>query len=915
VENLPFASRCNSADRLRTVEMYRDVDVALGWRAVVLSYVDGVKELILTAHRASCGPVELQLLQQAFLGRTLDPRACDGFERPSPSVDDVRATAADLIREADLQMGLDWAADLSQGSEWTQTYVLSSGQVSKFDAECLVAAVGMVASAFCQSQTPIISALQLTGTPEDASLREGILLVPVDLRKSSTATLLASIRDGLRAQLWYTEELESELGAPLEVPIVVSLTSPFSIARGVTLEEHVVFTSNPSPLAISVTPQTSESLRLRCDVRDKGLSVSAIQSFLDSIATVYRQLCDQTNVSLSSIRLSNEELDVPRGAGESSGREQSRIDVLVAEKAAAQPDATAVVFEGERVRYADLSQRADRIARVLLDLGVRPGGRVALLLDRSCNLVIAMLAIMRMGASYVPLDSRWPVERVRYILDDAGVDLVVCDDDQASCATVTPSVPISELVRRAEALERVGQLPTSMSPRQEAYVIYTSGSTGRPKGVSIPHENVASLASGTARIFGFSPLDVWTMFHSPAFDFSVWEIWVCLVTGGTLVIVPFLVTRSPPEFVRLLADEDVTILSQTPSAFDQLIGVLDQRSIGETLRLVVLGGEFLNARKLLPWFDKVSEARCRTINMYGITETTVHVTWQQVTRWHAITSSKSVGVAIPGWHVAVMDEMGRLLPAGATGEIVVGGAGVASHYVNQSELTERRFVTRPGSKLRLYKTGDKGRRDADGRLTYLGRIDNQVKLRGFRIELDEIRTVVADAPGVSSAAVILAEGTPEDPEHRCIVAFVVLTATGDVGEVKRHIGRILPEYMMPAWIVARETLPITANGKANLSALSEAFASLRRTPPAQPDGAQQPHAVLKSILSDVLGREVKDDDNFFDVGGNSLAAWRVVSTLQKTGIDFISVRDLYVHQTIAALRSALESRPSQGSSD
>ncbi|WP_143343260.1 AMP-binding protein, partial [Crossiella equi] len=263
-----------------------------------------------------------------------------------------------------------------------------------------------------------------------------------------------------------------------------------------------------------------------------------------------------------------------------------------------------------------------------------------------------------------------------------------------------------------------------------AYVIYTSGSTGRPKGVVVPHRNVLALVAATRPEYALSTADVWTWFHSSAFDFSVWEIWGCLLTGGRLVVVPYFVSREPDRFAELLAAEGVTVLSQTPSAFTQLLTV-DHHALSP--RLVVFGGEPLDARVLLPWFDQ--HPGSRVVNMFGITETTVHVTHQTLDRSLALAATRSVGPALPGWHLLVLDPEGRVQPPGVPGEICVGGAGVATGYLGQETLTAQRFRWNEHTGSRLYHSGDLGRLRPDGRLEHLGRIDSQVKLRGFRIEL------------------------------------------------------------------------------------------------------------------------------------------------------------------------------------
>ncbi|MDX5577573.1 AMP-binding protein, partial [Streptomyces sp. ID01-9D] len=332
-----------------------------------------------------------------------------------------------------------------------------------------------------------------------------------------------------------------------------------------------------------------------------------------------------------------------------------RIDEVFAAQVAARPDAPALTAGSTTLSYAELDARAEALADGLYAHGVRPGDLVGLCLPRSADLVAAMLAVLKADAVHVPLDPEHPADRRERTARDAGVRLTVEDP---ALLTGHPPRPAVERRKAADA---------------PAYVIHTSGSTGRPKGVVVPHANVTALVDAVHDDFGLSPDDTWTCFHSAAFDFSVWEIWGALLTGGRLVVVDHWTTRSPMEFHALLVRERVSVLSQTPSAFTQLAAAGRGAPDTVDLRLVVLGGEPLDARPLLDWFDRHPEDRCRLVNMYGITETTVHVTAATVTRREALAGSRSVGRALPGWSVRVVDAYGRPVPPGVPGEIQVGG--------------------------------------------------------------------------------------------------------------------------------------------------------------------------------------------------------------------------------------------------
>lgn len=478
----------------------------------------------------------------------------------------------------------------------------------------------------------------------------------------------------------------------------------------------------------------------------------------------------------------------------------------------AHPGAVAVCDATTSLTYAELRRSADRLARGLRAAGVRPGDRVGLCLERGVELVVGVLAVLKAGACYVPLDPGYPAERLRYSADDAGLVLVLTDRDNFPAPAGLPYARPQELATEAD---RTAAPDTGGAPRPEdgAYVIYTSGSTGRPKGVVVRHRSVLSLVAATRDEYGFGPADVWTFFHSIAFDFSVWEIWGCLLTGGRLVVVTHPVSRDPEAFLGLLAEERVSVLNQTPSAFAQLAEADRRNPADLALRLVVFGGEPLDAQVLLPWFERHPARTCRMVNMYGITETTVHVTAGTLTPENAARATRSVGRPLPGWSVRIVDDHGRTLPPGVAGEILVGGAGLAEGYLNRPELTSERFPPDSGSAGdRCYRSGDLGRLRPDGTIDHLGRIDSQVKVRGFRIELNEIRAVLLEQPHVTAAAVVVrAAGDGGLPAHR-LDAYVVLNG-GDADTVRRGTARVLPTYMVPATCTALPgcRLPSTAS--------------------------------------------------------------------------------------------------------
>ncbi|HVR96505.1 MAG TPA: amino acid adenylation domain-containing protein, partial [Thermoanaerobaculia bacterium] len=437
----------------------------------------------------------------------------------------------------------------------------------------------------------------------------------------------------------------------------------------------------------------------------------------------------------------------------------------------------------------------------------------------------------------------------------------------------------------------------AVDPDWPAYVIYTSGSTGRPKGVVVTHGNVLRLMASTEDWFGFSRQDVWTLFHSFAFDFSVWELWGPLLYGGRLVVVPYLVSRSPEAMLELLDREGVTVLNQTPSAFRALQQVESEG--GKSVRWVVFGGEALEPRSLESWWRKHDTG---LINMYGITETTVHVTYRRLGEAEILGGGGSViGVPLRDLSIHVLDALGNPVPIGVAGEMYVGGAGVALGYLNRPELTAERFVPDHFG-ARLYRSGDLGRWRASGELEYLGRIDHQVKVRGFRIELGEIESVLLQKPGVDAAVVLVREDTPGD---RRLVAYVV----GESDGLRAWVKERLPEYMVPAAFVALEALPLTPNGKVDRKTLPAP--GLDRSESEYVAPRTEEEEVLAAVWAQVLGLDrVGVEDNFFALGGDSILSLRVVALAGERGLA-LSLPDLFQHQTIAELTSSIRKTSSE----
>ncbi len=611
------------------------------------------------------------------------------------------------------------------------------------------------------------------------------------------------------------------------------------------------------------------------------------------------------------------------------------------------PDAIALTaFGADETRrefsYAELNRRANRVAHQLRALGVVPNQLVGLRTDRNAELVIGLLAILKAGGAYLPLDPVYPRERIAFMLEDSGAAVVLSQTSlKAGLAGINVRVicldePIGAgIAADANPSFAADGNPSPMSGADDlAYVIYTSGSTGKPKGVLITHHNVARLFAATEPWYHFNERDVWTLFHSYAFDFSVWELWGALLYGGRVVAVSIDTSRSTDAFRELLLREQVTVLNQTPTAFRQLIDAdAAQPKAAFALRYVIFGGEALELQSLRPWFERHGDQSPQLINMYGITETTVHVTYRPITLADLDAGAGSViGVPIPDLKIYLLDAHGEPAPIGVPAEIYVAGGGVAQGYLNRPELTAQRFLRDPfqsDPKARIYRTGDLARRLENGDIEYLGRIDQQVKIRGFRIELGEIEAHILKHPQVRQVAVIAREDVAGDKR---LVAYLVCPGQDDqhdehnehnehdgqdeqgqpgqiVEQLRLCIRAALPDYMMPAHFVLLPVLPLTQNGKLDRAALPApvVLRSDSDKPFVAPRNATE--RTIAAVWQTVLRVErVSVDDHFFELGGDSILSIQVIARCRAQGVQF-TPKDLFNRPTIALLAGVVRAAP------
>ncbi|GAA3760253.1 amino acid adenylation domain-containing protein [Salinactinospora qingdaonensis] len=581
----------------------------------------------------------------------------------------------------------------------------------------------------------------------------------------------------------------------------------------------------------------------------------------------------------------------------------SRLEEIFEARAEEHPERDAVTTPDGSMTYRELDSRATVVARRLTGHGVGPDVVIALYTDRSVEMLVGLLGILKAGGAYLPVDSTAPAARVRWLLEDSGASAVVTVSRLA--ATLGDWAGKRVLVD-GEAAEDGAPAPEPSMPRAAtdlAYVIYTSGSTGTPKGVLVEHRNIVGLFEQTRQQFDFGPDDVWTMFHSVAFDFSVWEIWGALLHGGRLVIVPDEVCRAPARFRSLLTEQGVTVVNQTPSALRQLIGaeVAADDIGGPRLRWVILGGERLDPGMLEPWIARRGDEQPRLVNMYGITETTVHASFRRITREDVDRRGVSpIGVALPGLEFLVLRESGEATDTGEAGELYISGTGVARGYLNRAQLTAERFVyPSQADGRRCYRTGDLVARDDSGEYRYLGRVDDQLKVRGFRIEPGEVEAALNTHPGVATSVVTAwdyGEGDVRLVAYLVPAGEPVEAAWGQQGPVDALTA--LPSHMHPSAFVTLRSLPMTANGKVDRNALPDPRQSGDGT---EGSGLSAVQAEIAAIWRQVLGvAEVDLDGDFFDLGGTSLT---LVRMFDRVNAHFNTDLDISVLVDEATVRS------------
>jgi len=537
------------------------------------------------------------------------------------------------------------------------------------------------------------------------------------------------------------------------------------------------------------------------------------------------------------------------------------------------PDNVALIFGEERMIYRELNAKANLVANMLRADGVEVGEIVGIMVERSPLMIIGILGILKSGGAYLPIDSIYPEERIKFMLADSGAKILLTQSGLSEKVEFDGKRLNLDEVLYTRNVENLDQLNRS---NDLAYIIYTSGSTGVPKGVMIEHRNVVRLLFNDRNLFDFTEKDVWTMFHSFCFDFSVWEMYGALLYGGKLIIIDVATTKDVNQFVRLCETQNVTILNQTPSAFYQFIKLATSNERKDfALRKVIFGGEQLIPEMLLDFNTKYPQISL--INMYGITETTVHATYKLLSNMDMRTRVSNIGRPIPTLTAYILDQNKMLCPLNITGELYISGDGLARGYLNRPALTAERFI--PNLFLdgeRMYRTGDLARWLPNGNIEYLGRIDHQVKIRGFRIELGEIESQILKHDRVKEVVVLAREDETKD---KYLVAYMVSEGEISKSEMRQHLSKTLPYYLIPTTFMRLEQMPLTSNKKIDRKALPE---PVENRLAAYIGPRNEIERMLTKIWSEVLNKEkIGINDNFFELGGHSLKATVLISRINE----------------------------------
>ena len=610
------------------------------------------------------------------------------------------------------------------------------------------------------------------------------------------------------------------------------------------------------------------------------------------IIHMINQILNDNDISSSDIEIvtpeeKNKILNVFNNTAVDYPIDKTIVD-LFEEQVEKTPDNVAVVFEDKKLTYRELNEKANSLARYLINQDNKPGTVIGLRLNKRLEMIIGILAIIKSGCCYLPINMQYPQDRVDFMLNDSNAKLLLGTEDSLTDMEINlPKIDIDLSNDNIYSYD-VNNLDLKISPEDLIYIIYTSGSTGKPKGAMLCHRNVVRLFKNDKFLFDFSENDAWTMFHSVAFDFSVWEMYGALLFGGKLVLVSDEVAQDPELFLNLMRKEHVTVLNQTPTYFYKLLKVeLEKEDTDLSVRYIIFGGEALKPNLIKGWYLKYPETKL--INMYGITETTVHVTFKELSESDLESSSSNIGVPIPTLHVIVVDKNLKLLPFGTMGEMCVLGEGVFKGYLNREDLNKTKLVKIPeySDKL-IYRSGDTAIMHKDGHLEYLGRIDTQVKVRGFRVELGEIEEKILKYSNIDTCIVTK---KVDEFDRELLCAYYIKNGPLNISALRILLNKHLPAYMVPQYFIEIDKVPININGKTDFKALPLPQNAQTGVEMIKPRNEIDKH--LLEIYEKFLHvNNVSMSDSFFELGGDSLTAINISETISKELNVEVTVKDI-----------------------
>lgn len=641
----------------------------------------------------------------------------------------------------------------------------------------------------------------------------------------------------------------------------------------------------------------TNSLNIYYDYQTNKLNNIEIDNLHKRILYIIEQIIDNKQLVLDDIDIvTKKEKKFIERLNKTNAKypKNKTITQLFEEQAKETPNRVAVCIKNKKITYKELNEKSNQLAHYLISKGIKQDVPVGIRINKSLEMIIGIIAIIKAGGCYLPIDLSYPEERVKFMLKDSNAKLLLTNSKCLDKDNISLNIEIVNLDDKSIYFENNKNVKSINKPDDLLYIIYTSGSTGTPKGTMITHRNVVRLMKNDKFLFDFSKKDIWTMFHSVAFDFSVWEMYGALLYGGKLVLVPEDVAKNPKQFLKLLREEKVTVLNQTPTFFYNLLDQeLKEKDSELKVRYIIFGGETLKPNLIKNWKDKYNYTKL--INMYGITETTVHVTFKELNDNDLLSDKSNIGVPIPTLKTYILDEKLRMMPIGVEGEICVAGEGVCRGYLNREELNKTKFIENPYNKgEKLYRSADSAILGTDGNLYYKGRIDNQVKIRGFRVELGEIETKLLKHPKISKC-VVLAEKKTDKDSH--LVAYIVCNGEIKIEELKQYMKELVPIYMIPNYFVKLDKMPVNSNGKVDRKILKSINYTIEKETKFEAPRNDFEKSLKKVIEEEMNINNLGIDDDILNLGADSLTLMRIAAKLLENNIE-ISIQKFYEQKTI-----------------